>query len=128
MKDGSYVRVTDAVPEDLAPGVFRIRLLKEQLQHYPTSDVLLDINPQKNEIVLNTRTNGHWGHEVRIPNTYFKPGIKVTVSIFGRRGYYEIRVNDEFMYGFKFRSDDKPLYASVEGVSMLGSIQYHHNN
>ena len=126
MKDGSYVRVTDVVPKDLAH--FRIRLLKEQLQHYPTSDVLLTINPQKDEIVMNTRTDGHWGHEVRIPNTYFKPGVKVTVTIFGRRGYYEIRVNDEFMYGFKFRSDDKPHYASVEGVSMLGSIQYHHNN
>ena len=127
MKDGSYVTMT-VVPNDLAPGAFRIRLLKEQLQHYPTSDVLLDINPQENDIALNTRSNGQWGHEVSIPNTYFKPGATVTIDIVGRRGYYEIRVNDEFMYGFKFRSDDEPLYASVEGIPTLDSIQYYHNN
>ena len=127
MKDGSYVTMTAVVPNDLAPGVFRIRLLKEQLQHYATSDVLLDINPQKHNVVLNTRSNGQWGHEVSILNTYFSSGATITIDIVGRRGYYEIRVNDEFMYGFKFRSDNQPLCASVEGISSLDSMQYHHS-
>uniref|UniRef100_A0AB74UHC1 Galectin n=1 Tax=Halichondria okadai TaxID=163232 RepID=A0AB74UHC1_HALOK len=127
MKYGSSVIMAALAPTDLSPGVFNIRLLKEQLQYYPTSDVLLNINPRKDTIVFNTKSGGSWTRDETIANNYFTPGAAFLIAIITQNGYFEIRVNGEFAYGFKFRSSDHPLYATIEGVPTLTRMAYEHS-
>ena len=128
MNPGSSVTMSAVVPNNLAQGEFFIQLLKDQLQLYPTTDVLLHIKPLHTDIIFNAKSGGTWGHEEKILNTYFQPGTNFTITIVAQRGYYEIRVDDEFIHAFKYRSDEQPHFATIQGVSKLENMQYHHAN
>ena len=117
--------MTAVVPTDLSLGAFTLELLKEPLSHYPTSDILLHINPCSTNIVFNTRVSGHWQHAETVPNTHFCPGANFSVTIIACVGCYEIRVDGELIHAFKYRTQDKPQYAVIQGVSTLSNIQYH---
>lgn len=124
MKDGDSITMTAVVPTDLSPGAFTMELLKEPLSHYPTSDILLHINPCSTNIVFNTRVSRHWQHAETIPNTHFCPGANFSMTIIACVGCYEIRVDGELIHAFKYRSQDKPQYAVIQGVSTVSNIQY----
>lgn len=125
MKDGDSITMTAVVPTDLSPGTFTMDLLKEPLSHYPTSDILLHINPCSTNIMFNSRVSGHWQHVETVPNTHFCPGAKFSITIIARVGCYEITVDGELIHAFKYRSRDKPQYAVIQGISTLSNIQYH---
>ena len=125
MKEGDIVTMTAVVPTDLSSGTFTMELLKEPLPRYPTSDILLHINPCDTNIIFNTRIGGHWQRAETVPNTFFCPGANFSIIIVARIDSYEIRVDRELVHTFKYRSQDKPQYAVIQGISTLDNIQYH---
>ena len=68
------------------------------------TNVMMHIRVDPDQLVLNSRSNGAWGSEVRINKAGIgTPGKLVTLKIEARSDHFYITVNGEDHYEFKYR-------------------------
>lgn len=69
-----------------------------------STDMMIHIRVDRNQLILNSRSNGAWGSEVRIDKSGIgTPGNLVTLRIQARSDHFYITVNETDNYEFKYR-------------------------